>query len=631
MADGVDRLKELLFDAEARRIAEVQRRLERLAELETQRHDEVTRRQGEISGRVDQVFDRAGTEERLLKSVASVLDGALREAEVTRHDQLSKAVAPILISTIKTELRNSRDEMVDALYPITGQMVSRYVKAELDALAERINAQFGGAKASDLERRAKEAGVSVGALALAETQALKVDELFLIRRGSGELVAHWERPQPGVAAAGANGNNRDALIASYLSGITSFAEDAFQTRSDALRSLTLSGERIFVRASPAYLLAARCSGRAPVAVEKVVDETFLETFGEHRDALAQPTGGAAVIPTLLPRLAERCESRFAAARKELEQSAISAAKRPSPWRRVALVAAVPLLAVLGWFGWFTWQSWQTQRVEAMAMDLIHSNEALRGFPIRADVAWGGAALALRGLTPDETARTTLVDRLRGALPDTHIGDELGVLPARPAPAPVAVPPDLTGDVSALREALAAARRDLTDVQRQAARLTPLESDIDARTRRLDTSIAELTRRIDAIRIPAPTGPTARQQLEAFIAANAVFFANGTDLLDDARALATLDALVPLARAADVTLRVVGYTDERGTSPANAALARARAERVADLLGARGVPRDKLIVLGRTSGPDIARTTGIGSANRRVAFELAFTGEPMASP
>ena len=77
MSQGVDRLKELLFDTEARKLDELNRRLQLQAEAETARH-------GALSQRVDAVFKRAGTEELLRKNVAIVIDGALREAEIAR-------------------------------------------------------------------------------------------------------------------------------------------------------------------------------------------------------------------------------------------------------------------------------------------------------------------------------------------------------------------------------------------------------------------------------------------------------------------------------------------------------------------------------------------------------------------
>jgi outer membrane protein OmpA-like peptidoglycan-associated protein len=116
-------------------------------------------------------------------------------------------------------------------------------------------------------------------------------------------------------------------------------------------------------------------------------------------------------------------------------------------------------------------------------------------------------------------------------------------------------------------------------------------------------------------------------LVEYIRTNAVFFGNGTDLLDEARAASTIDGLVTRLRATDAMLRVVGYTDERGQNQANQALALARADRIAALLIARGVDRERISTVGRTAGLELSRATGPGSPNRRVEFELGFIGEP----
>ena len=77
------------------------------------------------------------------------------------------------------------------------------------------------------------------------------------------------------------------------------------------------------------------------------------------------------------------------------------------------------------------------------------------------------------------------------------------------------------------------------------------------------------------------------------------------------------------------VRIVGYTDERGGSPRNVPLSQSRADKVALALVARGVPRERLTVVGRASG--LERSTAIGphSPNRRVEFEVGFDDE--ASP
>jgi outer membrane protein OmpA-like peptidoglycan-associated protein len=66
------------------------------------------------------------------------------------------------------------------------------------------------------------------------------------------------------------------------------------------------------------------------------------------------------------------------------------------------------------------------------------------------------------------------------------------------------------------------------------------------------------------------------------------------------------------------IRVVGYTDPRGTAHYNKELGRARADVVASYLEKKGVPADKII---RSSRGE-ASATGAGGFDRRVDIGLA---------
>lgn len=750
-SQSVTRLKELLFDSESRRLEDVQRQVEALRRLESENHAALVGRHDALTEKAEAAFERAGSDDRLLRSVAGVLDGALREAEVKRHEHLSRAIAPLVVKTIKFELKNSQDEMVDALYPITGKLVKQYVRAAMNDLMADINRRLGGGRLSDLEARAKAQGVSVADLVLAETQALKVDELFLVRRGSGELVAHWEGTDDGdeVSAASPQGSNRDVLIAGYLSGITAFSEEAFDDKKGSLRSLDLDGERIFVRASPAYLLAARVSGSAPAAVEQIIDDEFVQVLQAYKDALARPAGvnGAAVsaaaeVDALLPTLAASFERRFAEKRDEIE---LKAARALASKRRITplhVAAALLLIPLAGWGAWTGYVGYMTSRTQQAATAVVGSVEPLMGYPVRVDVARGGRTMAVSGLAPTEDAKSLLAQKLRAEVPWAAVANNLTVLPAAQ---------DFSGDVERLRRSLAevdgalalnplrralqravtrldsaalaaeayrtrAGNIDRTRIDRAAAdlvaarggvaqlsaeaaagrvggemprRLAATHSQLQAAEKafaelagipvreaaasgaepaamaeqlalsaeRIDgiitladratysreiaalrdqltalttqaafnREIAALKERIDGIKVPV----TPRDELQAFVRANAVFFENGTDLNNADAADRVVRRIAELLGKTDARLRIVGYTDERtGPSISNAALSLSRAERVATLLAERGVSRDRLITLGRASGPDIARATGAGTPNRRVEFEIAFDGEPI---
>lgn len=641
MTTTVTRLKELLFDAEAQRLDDLQTKLTHLAEFETVRHKEMTER-------VDQVFARAGTDDRLKQSVAVVLDGALREAEVTRHEQLSQAMAPLVVKTIKNELRNSQDEMVDALYPLTGKLVKEYVRAAMADLMADINRRLGGSTPSELETRAKSLGLSVAELVVAEAQELKVDELFLVRKGAGDLVAHWERDTDGAVIASSGpglnpGSNRDALIAGYLSGITQFSEEAFDAKPGSLESIMIKGERVFIRSSPAYLLAARCSGRAPNAVEQVVDSAFLQAMTEYQQVLADAKPGDqsdTAVQAILPRVAADCERGFLKAREDLETRA-QTIKPASSWRLKAIAACV-LLPLFGFAAWFGWQAMETARVRGVAQRVLSSTAELEGYPVLVDVERGGGAMRVTGLMPTPGVRDRTLAALRADLPGTAITPRLGLIPT------VAGAPDLTGDLTALRQSLATTRQQADQLAERVNEIAALrtqqskaQTDItaaqtgvaamQAAATRLQSEVSGLGARIDAIRIPPPAAayaPGMREQLDTFTRFNAVFFANGTDFLDEAIASRTADQLIALALKTDALIRVVGYTDERGTAQANAGLAQARADRVASLLADRGLPRDRIVAVGRQQGLDLSRSIGVGSSNRRTVFEVGYIGEPV---
>ncbi len=739
MSQGVNRLKELLFEPETQRLTEVQSRLDAL-----DAHDrELVAKQSEFARRLDAVFEQAGTKARLQTSVATVIDGVLRDAEQSKHEELSQAMAPLVVRTIKTELRNSQDEMVEALYPITGKLVKQYVQAAVADMMADINRRLGGGqKLSDLEARAKAQGVTVAELVLAETQALKVDELFLIRRGAGDLVAHWERTPEGdlrnAAPGSAPGNNRDALIAGYLSGIASFSEEAFDEKKGVLRALELNGERIFVRASPVYLLAARCSGSAPVAVEQIIDDEFVRVLTAYKQALEAPSprNGAAAVPdvinTLLPELAGSFESRFEDKRKEIEARAAAPAGKPS-FGRLYMFGGAVLLPIIGWALWSMYEAAQTVRTKTAVQAILGSASELNGYPISLEVERGGGSYRLSGLVPSAALKDRLNQRLEAELPWTRGRNDLAVLPQSgtvrdPEPDIAALRRDLAGvgndvAVAAMRRALDRADNRITrlnadisglasrlpagadqgraarageelkaastalaaikqktasataDVQAEAQALIGLRRRIAAAEQNLaalanlatDTAppattdavvlaedvastlerlgaqvpliertlavgplqqqVVDLRTRLDGLKIPAMT---ARERLDGWARANAVFFLNGTDFRDDAGTIRALDELTRLLSDTREVIRIIGYTDERGgQSAANVALGNARAERVAVLLADRGVPRDRLIVLSRPNGNDIARQAGPGTANRRVEFEVGFVNEPVA--
>ena len=609
MSEDVNRLKELLFENESRALSDLNRRM-------------------------DIVFERTGTTERFTTSVAEVLDEALARAEIEKHSEVSHAIAPLIVQTIKTEIRGSQDELAEALYPSLGRMVKAYVVSAIRDLMDEINRRLES-NPFMLRLRSILTGRPVAELAFVEGQRLEVEEIFLIRRGLGELLAHW----PSINGPTAH----DQRVSGILTAINEVATEAFDADKAALRRIDLGTSLIYLRASPTHLLAAKCRGVAPVAVEQVIDEKFLATIERLRALFNGGTDSSVpgrALSNLLADLSDSLETCIAEQHTKLMR------------RRTGLSPAVVVvwgigLALTGWLAWGAYVGYETARVRSIASGVLAGEPALAGYPVHAVVEARGRSVALAGLVPTTEAGWNALRNLRTALPASEVVNRTTALPSGldEARADIAI---LQADVARARSESARAEGALSDrvagletelkgeLKALAAQLAKASAAAEAGLGGLRTALAqsaaqaEMARRADleALRteIARATEPTPRARLETWIGANAIFFAKDTDYRDHKTAAAALDQLAPLIKDSNVLVRVIGYTDEKGGEERNTPLSQARAEKVMADLVARGIPTSRLVAVGRNDSADLSPFVGDASPNRRVQFEIGFVSE-----
>jgi outer membrane protein OmpA-like peptidoglycan-associated protein len=724
-SEGVSKLKELLFENESRTLTELQHRIETVAQFGSDQRAALSRDierletaeqsfRGEVAGRLEAVFSRAGTEERFRTSVAEVLDRALTEAEVSRHEELSRAVAPLVVRTIRREIHNSQDELVEALYPITGRLVQAYVANAIRDLTDGINRQLSSNSAM-LRFKSILTGRSMAELALAESQRFGVEELFLVRRGSGELLARW--PDTGAS------KDRDQVMSGILTAINEFALEAFADDGSALRQIDLNTSQVYLRASPTLLLAAKCTGVSTAAIERVIDEEFMESLRRHRpqwEELATASPPSATRGGLLSDVAERLDTHVARAGRSLSND-------NSGWIALKAFGWTVVLLLAAWIGWSAYKYATTERVRERANKVIAETESMKGYPVRLAVADYGTGISLAGLAPSDEAKAQIVANLRRELLGIPVDEKLAVLPTAPDATPLvadlrakltvlqhrldrqpielatshtvrrlsALEPDLrqlqqmirepqsrVETVNAALHSVVTVRAELEALQEKAipsnrseesalggdgmaSRLPVLRARItntaNALAGLLDANAAKFVKDTGSARTaksallpeaeamaleterlanvvvavaqaaiveppPLPL-PTPREQLAKWIGDHAIFFSTGTSFRDPATASRRLGELAGLVKATtDVTLRVVGFTDEKGGTRQNSPLSQDRADLVKNELIARGVPNERLIAVGRLDAKDISTALGDSSPNRRVEFELTFVGE-----
>lgn len=667
--DNVAKLKQLLFDDEAETIKG-------------------------LAQRVETVFERAGSDDQLRSSVARVLDGALIDAEKTRHEQVSRAMAPMVVKTVKAEFLNSQDELVEAIYPITGRMVKAYVATAMRDLANEINRKLENNSAM-LRVRSLLTGRPVSDLAISDSQRLQVEELYLIRRGSGELLMRWPE---GKALS-----NTDIHLSGVLTAINDFAAHTFQKDGGSIRDFSVDDFSMFLRASPNYLLAAKCSGIPASGIQSIIDEEFLGLLERiHAIGADQTAKTPAFLGETKQSLDTRIKTRF---------DQITA---PLPFRPLKVLGRLLMLALIAGGGWWAFTAYEANQTRNAAAQVVAGVHGLNPDHLDLKVGYRGRSLTLSGLSPAPDITTRLMSRLSEKLPTVTMSNRLLTLPASTADAEIQIARlrrelasvEIGGVLSTLTRMITRARqrltatlpsigrieelqegpaakkevrqarvlleqsvRELTSYQgaiesapRELGALKDLDKPLQGLAGRLRTTSGLLTKLLDgsrarttpegatfdqgivsttesiaseadlisalAIALAVPRGPqkTARQKLQDWISNNAFFFSEGATFRSGGDTVRKLDELAALIRADSSLIRIVGYTDERGSLSRNDSIALARAEQIRDQLVRRNIPAARLMTLGRATGPDLSSETGANSPNRRVQIELSFIDE-----
>lgn len=609
-ADALGELRSILFGAEAVRLADVEAELRALGESRLSRAD-------------------------LKTATARVLAEALREAEVADHRALADALAPLIVRAIQAEIRNSRDAMVEALYPIVGRLVAAAVADGLrrvtETVAERIDALISTRRWT-WRMKALATGRSVAEIALAETQRARVVRVLCLERGSGQLIAVW--PQAEL-------DGRSDMMSGLIAAITEFAATTFAAEGGALRALDLGARRVLLRTSATLIVAAECDGVLRPQDEIAIDEAFLELIGRH-DRIGQ------IAPDDLARL---------------DGALIAAAPERKPGKAATWALR---LAGFGLAGWMLWSAglalvhWTLERrVDRAFAAARAAAPGAEPWPLRLEVDHDARRVTMIGLAPTREEEARMMAALRAPAEPYTLAERVEIIP--PAETTSAgldsiarqtqtLAADARRADEAAARALAAQRaetraafdaeraqtRETIDAERARMRQTVDAADkaraalgADLASARADAAAARAT--LDALQGRLATLEAAaaapRPRLRDALRESSMYFTIGSsDFADPRTAEAAATLIAGLMNESGARVRIIGHTDESGSSLRNQHLSRARAEAAARLLTKQGAKPDQLLISSKRAGAP-ASDDGAAAANRRVTFEIVPDNEP----
>lgn len=532
---------------------------------------DVSRRLDETAERVEKLDDRLGDEEKFSISTGDALIDAFKRAEEKRPRDLGKALAPSVVSIIRSEIKNSKEMMVEALYPIMGRLVTAAVAGAFRDLVESLNARIDAMVSANswrLRLRAMATGRSMAEVALAEAEAGRLKRALLLERGSGLLLAIWPD-----AGEGANAELESGMIAA----ITEFATNVYADKGGELRMLDIGSGKVFLRASPRVIVAGEFGGELSGQRGKRLDEAFLSIVELHEK------DEDACTPEAIGRL--------------LSDALADGPAKPKSKTPVMILAA----ALAGLVVWFSWEpalhAYRERRMRGAYEQAMAAHPALAQYPLHLDIDHEDGRVALRGLAANDAEPQAILDAVARVAEPYRVEREIQI---------VALASQTQQDLRA-GETRAAAT-----LQEAQAQIETLRGELEKTRATLDRLVGE--------------HESHRAKLQRFVENFAVFFSESDTLIDPAATAARLDELASLLKASDSGLRVVGYADDVGATVSSRSASRKRADKIVAMLVERGVARNRLALVSRSTLNPIADSTLDTIRSRRVSFELPYAGE-----
>ena len=320
--DSLTSIRAILLAEEQQRLREIERRLVSIQrQIETEQQNlgqqssellEEQQRANELLRKTqDQVYQlqteleilrrkAQSDSEGVIARVSPILGDMIGRSIRDSRDEMAEALGPVMGEAIRVQIRDSRKDMIEALYPVIGETVQRAVSEFAREFQRNIDArlrQTFGPQGMLRATVARLRGVSPSELALRDALPFTIREIFLIQHGSGLLLAHSHPGSHEVADSD--------LIGGMLTAIRDFAHDAFGQGNEEkeLEEIQYGDQRIIIQSGRAAYLAVVIQGVEPEGFRAVLRTFISELHVKYDAALKNYRGDPASLPNLQPKLA----------------------------------------------------------------------------------------------------------------------------------------------------------------------------------------------------------------------------------------------------------------------------------------------------------------------------------------
>ena len=213
-----------------------------------------------IAHRIENLENTINDKQKFSSKVDPIILQQLEEFKTS----IPVTLGPTITATLKAEINKNKDEVVDALFPILGKMIKKYIAHEIKMLSEKINRQlsFQDKVKSWFGSSSRKQEI------INELVESHIEQVLLIEKESGLLKASYSITE----------TIDEEMISGMLTAIKHFVEDAFGKKNQNLELIDYELYHIHLQSFNDYYIAVILSGHYTTQAKDKVQNLIFDFF-----------------------------------------------------------------------------------------------------------------------------------------------------------------------------------------------------------------------------------------------------------------------------------------------------------------------------------------------------------------
>ncbi|MFN3361590.1 MAG: hypothetical protein ACK421_09220, partial [Pseudanabaenaceae cyanobacterium] len=272
------------------------------------------------------------------KAIAPVLPEAISYRVEEAPGEFAAAIAPEMNLAIREQVRANAPAMIDALYPIMGNTIAKYIAEVLRNINTKLEQAMSPAGIWR-KIRAKWQGISEAELILRESFGFQVQAVFLIQKASGLVIAD-AKPKDIPPLDG-------EMVAGMLTAIQGFVQECIAQGAE-LDRISYGNSVIWLEGAGSAYLAVVIQGQPTPEYLDRVQRVMRVLVLDHGQLLTKFAGNPLTVP--------------GAVRDLLESLIPTVAAPPRSLRSLGIFTGLIVLGTVAAWGYWQWQSQQRAQI-----------------------------------------------------------------------------------------------------------------------------------------------------------------------------------------------------------------------------------------------------------------------------